>query len=158
MLAMLVGAQIVGAQDSSRADWQRWFALLESFAECRAHPLVMRVHGGLGDYTMHRLPDGRLCQAGPGPGQPTAFIIDSLVFCPDSNPDTWARAPRQLASVDLKDVIDIEPVRDTTRLHALDCAIRPRAMIVVRTRANLRRPPGADSSRVSRSISREGVR
>jgi hypothetical protein len=129
----------VSAQDSSRADWRAWFATKDSIANCIRGPLLSRVYGLAGEFTVHRTPTGGTCQAGPGPGDPTAWIIDSRLFCPDSNPATWISAPPAAPVLDERRIVSLEASRDSSLLGSLRCAIRPRAAVVVRTRSP--RPP-----------------
>ena len=89
VLALLaLGPGSAFAQDSSRADWRAWFAAKDSVAKCLRGPLLSRVYGVQGEFTIHRSASGGTCQAGPGPGDPTAWMIDSRLFCPDSSPAT----------------------------------------------------------------------
>ena len=130
-LICITGPGAAVAQDSSRADWRTWFATNDSVARCRALPLVSRVYGGQGEYTIHRTPTGGTCQAGPGPSSPLAWVIDSIVFCPDSNPARWASAP----TIDQKRILEVVPSRDSSLLASFKCTIRPRAAVLVRTGA-----------------------
>jgi hypothetical protein len=134
-----LGSGTVSAQDSSRADWRAWFATKDSIANCIRGPLLSRVYGLAGEFTVHRTPTGGTCQAGPGPGDPTAWIIDSRLFCPDSNPATWISAPPAAPVLDERRIVSLEASRDSSLLGSLRCAIRPRAAVVVRTRSP--RPP-----------------
>ena len=99
-LAVSLATNPAVAQDSSRADWRAWFATVDSVAKCRKGQLLSRVYGVEGEYTVHRTPSGGTCQAGPGPGSPTAWVIDSRVFCPDSNPATWMDPPKHAPMFD----------------------------------------------------------
>jgi hypothetical protein len=97
MVALSLTAGRAVAQDSSRADWREWLATRDSVARCRKGQLLSRVYGVEGEFTVHRTPSGGTCQAGPGPRSPTAWVIDSKVFCPDSNPATWMDSPKTRA-------------------------------------------------------------
>lgn len=122
------------AQDSSRADWRQWFAIKDSVVRCQSYPTLMQFLGPAGEWTTHRTPSGGTCHAGPGPGDPTAWVIDSVLFCPDSSPTTWADAPRKAPHVDDKNIREVSATRDTAVLRSLSCAIRPRAALFIRTR------------------------
>lgn len=135
-VALSLGAGPALGQDSTRADWRAWFATRDSVARCIKGPLVSRVYGGEGEFTVHRTPSGGTCQAGPGPGEPTAWVIDSRLFCPDSSPSTWMNAPANAPKLDENTVVSIEPTRDSTVLASLECGIRPRTAIVIGTRAS----------------------
>lgn len=129
------GAASAAAQDSSRADWRAWFFEKDPVAKCLKRPLLSRVYGVQGEFTVHRTSTGGTCQAGLGPGSPTAWIIDSQLFCPDSSPATWMRQPPGAPTLDERRVVSVEPTRDSTLLSSLRCVIRPRAAVVVRTRS-----------------------
>lgn len=141
VVTLCLGAGASLAQDSSRADWRTWFATRDSVARCRMGQLLSRVYGVEGEFTVHRTPTGGTCQAGPGPGAPTAWVIDSRLFCPDSNPTTWMDAPASPPMLDEKTVVSIETTRDSTVLASFRCGIAPRAAILVRTTASRSRPP-----------------
>src|SRR3954470_7698770 len=90
------GTRTASAQDSSRADWRRWFAIRDSVARCSKYPEIMQFLGTTGEITVHRTPSGGKCQVGPGPGQPTVWDVDSKIFCPDSSAATWMDQPRKV--------------------------------------------------------------
>ena len=117
-----------------RADWRKWFATVDSVERCSRYPMLLRAHGKLGEFTIHRTPAGGTCQAGPGPGSPTVWVYDSRVFCPDSNPDTWLYEPRRAPRVDEKNVESIEVTSDTAVLRSYRCPIRAAAAIIMRTK------------------------
>jgi hypothetical protein len=141
-VALSLGAGAASAQDSTRADWRAWFAIRDSVAKCRTGQLLSRVYGVEGEFTVHRTPNGGTCQVGPGPGSPTAWIIDSRLFCPDSSPITWVNPPTSAPALNEKTIVSLETTRDSAVLASFRCGIRPRAAIVVRTTASQTRPPG----------------
>src|SRR5215510_1305157 len=134
-LCLLVGISVaprrLTAQDSSRADWRAWFAIKDSVDRCRALPVVRRVIDPA--YTVHRTPSGGTCQVGPGPTEPTAWVIDGVAFCPDSSPQRWTNLPDSV-KLDPKLIDSITVNRDSLFLRGLRCALRPRGAGVVGTR------------------------
>jgi hypothetical protein len=140
-IPLCLGANAASAQDSSRADWRTWFAIQDSVDKCRTGQLLSRVYGVDGEFTVHRTPTGGTCQVGPGPGSPMAWVIDSKVFCPDSSPSTWMSPPTRGPLLNEKTVVSLETTRDSEVLASFRCGIRPRAAIVVRTKASKPRPP-----------------
>jgi hypothetical protein len=133
-LLSLAFANEARAQDSSRTDWREWFAVRDSVARCRAYPMLMQFIGPSGEWTTHRTPAGGTCQAGPGPAEPTAWVIDSVPFCPDSSPASWEGMPRMAPRVDERNLVNLEVTQDSVLLRSLRCAIRPRGAVLIRTR------------------------
>src|SRR5215475_3077381 len=93
LVAISVAPRRLTAQDSSRADWRAWLAIKDSVDRCRVLPVVRRVFIDHYAYSVHRTASGGTCQVGPGPTEPTAWVVDDVVFCPDSSPQRWANPP-----------------------------------------------------------------
>lgn len=139
--AMVLLALPVGdtkAQDSSRADWRAWAATVDSVSACRQLPMIRRVYGGPGEYTIHRdSVTGRTCKGGPGPGYPMAWIWNGRPVCPDSSPDTWGKVnPPGVAELAPNDILELRATRDSVEMARLHCPIRPRALFFLRTRVD----------------------
>lgn len=132
-----LSARELRAQDSSRADWRQWFATKDSVARCRKYPMLMRFYGVEGEFTTHRTPSGGTCQAGPGPGEPTVWVVDSRAYCPDSNPATWRSEPPGFPIIDENRIAEINVTRDSSVLRSYHCPIRPRGAVLFKT---IRRP------------------
>lgn len=141
LVAISVAPRRLMAQDSSRADWRAWFAIKDSVDRCRALPVVRRVYTTPNEYSVHRTASGGTCQVGPGPAEPTAWVVDGVVFCPDSSPQRWANQPDSV-KFDPKLVDSITLTRDSLFLRGLRCALRPRQAVV----AGTRRPPTSGST------------
>jgi hypothetical protein len=117
-----------------RADWRKWFAIVDSVERCWQYPMLLRAHNDHGEHTIHRTPTGGTCQAGPGPGSPTVWVYDSRVFCPDSNPNSWMHEPRRAPRVDEKNLESLEVKSDSAILRSYRCPIRAEKAVIIRTK------------------------
>ena len=122
------------AQDSSRADWRAWAAAKDSAAACQRLPMIFRARGLKGEYTVHRDSTGHTCRAGPGPWDPSAWVIDSVVFCPDSSPATWGTNPPNGPEIGPQTLVEIHASTDSAAIAALGCSLTPRMIWYVRLR------------------------
>jgi hypothetical protein len=147
LVAISVAPGRLTAQDSSRADWRAWFAIKDSVDRCGALPVVRRVYTTPNEYSVHGTASGGTCQVGPGPTEPTAWVIDDVVFCPDSSPQRWANLPDS-AKPDPKLIDSVKATRDSLFLRGLRCPLRPRNAVVVRTR----RPPMSGSAPLNEGL------
>ena len=153
LVALSVAPRRLTAQDSSRADWRAWFAIKDSVDRCRALPVVRRVYTYPNEYSVHRTASGGTCQVGPGPTEPTAWVVDDVLFCPDSSPQRWANLPDSV-KFDPTLIDSVKPTRDSLFLHGLRCALRPRTAVVVGTR----RRPASGSAPLNKKWTRGGPR
>ena len=124
---------VAAGQDSIPPRWRAWAAEKAAFDACRKLPELERVLSGGGEFTLHQdSVTGKICQAGPGPWDPGAWMIDSVLFCPDSTPDTWRSVPPAAAKLDLTGAT-VAVTKDSTVLRNLRCAIRPQYLFTLTT-------------------------
>jgi hypothetical protein len=100
-------------------------------AECRRLPLVRRTYAlGGGHADIHRDSlTGKSCVIPPAPASPVAVVVNSLVICPLPDSMTWRRYPASAIDIPRGGIDSIRPVRDSTQLAALACAVRPKAAL-----------------------------
>ncbi len=131
-LAFLVPCVAAG-QDSIPPRWRTWAVEKAAFETCRTLRELERVRSDAGEYPMHRdAVAGKICQAGPGPWDPGAWIIDAVLFCPESNPDTWRSVLRADAGIDLSGAT-VAVTRDSAVLRNLHCATRSQYLFPLTT-------------------------